>query len=124
MDLPPDELLQRLKEGKVYLPDQAERAVQGFFRRGNLLALRELALRRTADRVDAQMRDYRADQSISQVWQAKERLMVCVGPGPGADRLVRSAARLAASLRADWLAVYVETPQAAAPVRSSAATGP
>lgn len=110
VDLPPDELLQRLKEGKVYLPDQAERAVQGFFRRGNLLALRELALRRTADRVDAQMRDYRADQSITQVWQAKERLMVCVGPGPGADRLVRSAARLAASLRADWLAVYVETP--------------
>ena len=111
VDLPPDELLQRLKEGKVYLPDQAERAVQGFFRRGNLLALRELALRRTADRVDAQMRDYRADQSISQVWQAKERLMVCVGPGPGAERLVRSAARLAASLRADWLAVYVETPK-------------
>ncbi len=111
VDLPPEELLQRLKEGKVYLPGQAQQAAQSFFRKGNLLALRELALRRTADRVDVQMRDYRADQAISQVWQAKERLMVCIGPGPGAERLVRSAARLAASLRADWLAVYVETPR-------------
>ncbi|WP_295458191.1 two-component system sensor histidine kinase KdpD [uncultured Thiodictyon sp.] len=111
VDLPPDELLQRLQEGKVYLPDQAARAADHFFRKGNLLALRELALRRTADRVDVQMRDYRADQSISQVWQAKERLMVCVGPDPGAERLVRSAARLAAGLHADWLAVYVETPR-------------
>ncbi len=110
VDLPPDELLQRLQQGKVYLPQQAERAVQNFFRKGNLIALRELALRRTADRVDAQMRDYRADQSIHQVWQAKERLMVCIGPHAVGDKLVRSAARLATSLRADWLAVYVETP--------------
>ncbi len=111
VDLPADELLQRMKEGKVYLPQQAERAIRNFFRKGNLIALRELALRRTADRVDAQMREYRADQSISQVWQAKERLMVCVGPGDDSSRLVRSAARLAASLHADWLAVYVETPK-------------
>ncbi len=110
VDLPPDELLQRLQQGKVYLPQQAERAVQNFFRKGNLIALRELALRRTADRVDAQMRDYRADQSIHQVWQAKERLMVCIGPYAGGDKLVRSAARLATVLRGDWLAVYVETP--------------
>lgn len=111
VDLPADELLQRMKEGKVYLPQQAERAIRNFFRKGNLIALRELALRRTADRADAQMREYRADQSISQVWQAKERLMVCVGPGDDSSRLVRSAARLAASLHADWLAVYVETPK-------------
>ena len=95
VDLPPDELLQRLKEGKVYLPQQAERAVRNFFRKGNLIALRELALRRTADRVDAQMREYRSDQAIQTVWQAKERLLVCVGPGAGGDRLVRAAARLA-----------------------------
>ncbi|APD13538.1 sensor histidine kinase [Pandoraea pulmonicola] len=110
VDLPPDELLERMREGKVYLPAQAERAVRNFFRKGNLIALRELALRRTADRVDAQMREYRADQSISQVWQARERLLVAIGPGPEGVALVRAAARLAASLRADWLAVHVETP--------------
>jgi two-component system sensor histidine kinase KdpD len=110
VDLPPDELLQRLREGKVYLAEQAERAVQHFFRKGNLIALRELALRRTADRVDAQMREYRSDQAIEQVWQARERLLVCVGPDPEAVRLVRAAARLAANLKADWLAVYIETP--------------
>ncbi len=111
VDLPPDELLQRMKEGKVYLPQQAERAIRNFFRKGNLIALRELALRRTADRVDAQMREYRTDQAIETVWQAKERLLVCVGPGAGGDRLVRAAARLAGDLHADWIAVYVETPQ-------------
>ncbi|WP_084090730.1 sensor histidine kinase [Andreprevotia lacus] len=110
VDLPPDELLARLQAGKVYLPAQAERAAQHFFRKGNLLALRELALRRTADRVDAQMRAYRADQSIRPVWQARERLLVCVGSDGNADKLIRSGARLAASLQADWLAVYVETP--------------
>ncbi len=110
VDLTPEELLQRLKDGKVYLPQQAERAIHNFFRKGNLIALRELALRRTADRVDAQMREYRTDQSIRDVWQARERLLVCVGPGAGGDRLVRAAARLAASLKADWIAVYVETP--------------
>lgn len=111
VDLPPDELLQRMKDGKVYLPQQAERAVRNFFRKGNLIALRELALRRTADRVDAQMREYRADQAIETVWQAKERLLVCVGPGAGGDRVVRAAARLAGDLHADWIAVYVETPR-------------
>ncbi|MDE1712553.1 DUF4118 domain-containing protein (plasmid) [Chromobacterium amazonense] len=111
VDLPPDELLSRLAAGKVYLPHQAERAVKNFFRKGNLLALRELALRRTADRVDAQMRAYRADQSIAPVWHARERLLVCVGPGPGTEKLIRSTKRLAANLDADWIAVYVETPQ-------------
>lgn len=109
VDLPPDELLRRLKDGKVYLEHQAQRAAKNFFRKGNLIALRELALRRTADQVDVQMRDYRADQSINKVWQAKERLLVCIGPDASASKLVRGAARLAASLRADWIAVYVET---------------
>ncbi|WP_244813804.1 sensor histidine kinase KdpD [Caballeronia sp. Lep1P3] len=111
VDLPPEELLDRLREGKVYLPQQAEHAVRNFFRKGNLIALRELALRRTADRVDAQMREYRADQSIGRIWRARERLIACVGPGPESAALVRAAARLAAALRADWLAVYVETPK-------------
>jgi two-component system sensor histidine kinase KdpD len=111
VDLPADDLLDRLREGKVYLPQQAERAIQNFFRKGNLIALRELALRRTADRVDAQMREYRADRSIDRVWQTRERVLVCVGPGPESSALVRAAARLASSLRADWIAVYVETPR-------------
>ncbi|MGU7771250.1 DUF4118 domain-containing protein [Burkholderia sp. MR1-5-21] len=111
VDLPAEELLARMRDGKVYLAQQAERAVRNFFRKGNLIALRELALRRTADRVDAQMREYRADRSIQRIWQARERLLVCVGPGPEAPTLVRAAARLAASLKADWIAVYVETPK-------------
>lgn len=111
VDLPPDELIQRLKEGKVYVPDQAERAIESFFRKGNLIALRELALRRTAERVEAQMRNYREDAGISDVWQAAERIMVCVGPGPDAERIIRAGRRLAATLHADWVAVYVETPK-------------
>ncbi len=111
VDLPPDELLVRLKEGKVYIPEQAHRAIQNFFRKGNLIALRELSLRRTADRVDAQMREYRSDQSIQSIWQAKERLLVCVGPEDDAEKVVRNGSRLAAALRADWIAVYLETPR-------------
>lgn len=110
VDLPPDELLQRLKEGKVYLAQQAERAIQNFFRKGNLIALRELALRRTADRVDSQMLEYRRDQAVAPVWQTRDSLLVCVGPGEGNDRLIRSAARLAARLDVPWHAIYVETP--------------
>jgi two-component system sensor histidine kinase KdpD len=105
VDLPPEELLERLRHGKVYMPQQAEHAVRNFFRKGNLIALRELALRRTADRVDAQMREYRADRSIDRIWQARDRLVVCIGPGPEAPTLARAAARLAASLRSDWIAV-------------------
>src|ERR1700758_931951 len=103
VDLPAEELLDRMRDGKVYMPAQAERAVRNFFRKGNLIALRELALRRTADRVDAQMREYRADQSIERIWQARERLLVCVGAGPESSNLVRAAARLATSLKADWI---------------------
>ena len=109
IDLPPDELLQRLKEGKVYQPQQAEHAAQNFFRKGNLIALRELALRRTADRVDAQMRDYREDHAIQDVWQVKERMLVCIGPRGNAESLVRAAYRLSQLLKAEWIVLYVET---------------
>jgi len=111
VDLPPDDLLERLREGKVYLPAQAERAIRNFFRKGNLIALRELALRRTADRVDAQMRDYREDKAIRDVWRAGERVLVCIGPGALAERLIRAGKRLASSLHADWIVAYIETPQ-------------
>lgn len=113
IDIAPDDLLQRLREGKVYVPEQARRAIDGFFRKGNLIALRELALRRTAERVDAQMRDYRRDHGISTTWPASERLLVCVGPNPASERLIRAARRMAVGLRAQWLAVYVETPASA-----------
>jgi two-component system sensor histidine kinase KdpD len=110
VDLPPDELLVRLREGKVYLPEKAERALRNFFRKGNLIALRELALRRTAERVDAQMQDYRQECAIREVWNVGERILVCVGPDFQAERLVRAAKRLATSLHANWIALHVETP--------------
>src|SRR5262245_6819209 len=110
IDLPPDELLQRLREGKVYVPEQARRALDHFFSKGNLIALRELALRRTADRVDAQMQAYRQTHAITETWPTNERLLVSVSPSPLSVRLVRAARRMAARLRAEWLAVYVETP--------------
>ncbi|WP_374090037.1 DUF4118 domain-containing protein [Methylomicrobium lacus] len=111
VDLPPDELLLRLREGKVYLPQQAQEAIRNFFRKGNLIALRELALRQTAHRVDAQMLDYREDNAIREVWQVSERILVCIGPNALAERLVRAGKRFAVSLRADWIVVYVETPE-------------
>jgi two-component system sensor histidine kinase KdpD len=110
VDLPAEELLKRLAEGKVYVPDQAAQAVRGFFRRGNLLALRELALRRTAERVDADVRDYRRDHAIQRTWPVAERVLVCVRPNPESDRLVRAARRMAARLRAEWIVVSVESP--------------
>ncbi|NJM08150.1 two-component system sensor histidine kinase KdbD, partial [Candidatus Gracilibacteria bacterium] len=88
IDLPTDDLLQRLNEGKVYLPQQAERATRSFFRKGNLIALRELALRRTADRVDAQMEAYRRDKAIREPWPAALRMLVGISSGPAAARLV------------------------------------
>ncbi|MGE8175005.1 two-component system sensor histidine kinase KdpD [Pseudomonas fluorescens] len=110
VDLPPDDLLQRLKEGKVYMAQQAERAVQNFFRKGNLIALRELALRRTADRVDSEMLQYRQSGAVKPVWGTRESLLACVGPNDQAEKTVRSTARLAAQLNVPWHAVYVETP--------------
>ncbi|CAN5417201.1 DUF4118 domain-containing protein [soil metagenome] len=110
VDLPPEDLLQRLKDGKVYVPQQAERALRNFFRKGNLIALRELALRRTADRVDDEMLRYRRDVSVSQVWQTREALLLCIGPDERSDRLVRSTARMAAQLDVPWHCIHVETP--------------
>ena len=110
VDLPAEELRKRLAEGKVYVPELAGRAAESFFREGNLIALRELALRRTADRVDAQMRQYRLDHAVRETWPTAERVLVCVGPSPYAARLVRAARRMAARLQAEWVAVYVETP--------------
>jgi two-component system sensor histidine kinase KdpD len=110
VDLPPDELLARLKAGKVYLPEQAERAATGFFRKGNLLALRELALRRTADRVDDEVLAYRRNASVQPIWPNREALLACIGPGAGSEKVVRSCARLAGPLGVQWHAVHVETP--------------
>ncbi len=136
VDLPPDELLLRLKQGKVYVPRPAtgrsragqapsgggaglpdpggdghvERATANFFRKGNLLALRELALRRTADRVDDEMQAYRRQTAVQSVWPNREALLACVGPGDHAEKVVRSCARLAAQLDVTWHAVFVETP--------------
>ncbi len=109
VDLPPDELLQRLAEGKVYVPEQAAEAVERFFRRGNLHALRELALRRTAERVDAQLQDYRRVHAIGETWAAVPRLLVLVAPSPYAGRLVRAARRMAHTGGAEWIALHVET---------------
>ncbi|MBF0424777.1 MAG: DUF4118 domain-containing protein [Magnetococcales bacterium] len=110
VDLPPEELLQRLRAGKVYIPQQAERAVEHFFRKGNLLALRELALRRTADRVDGDVRAWRRESSVTTVWPTREAVLVCVGPGPDSEKLVRRAARRANLTGAPWHAIAIETP--------------
>jgi two-component system sensor histidine kinase KdpD len=112
VDISPDELLERLKEGKVYLGEQAQRAADHFFRRGNLLALRELALRRTAQRVDDDVLEYRAQHGVSAPWPSGERILVAVGPAPSSDRLIRAAARMAAGLRCPWVAAYVDSPVA------------
>jgi two-component system sensor histidine kinase KdpD len=110
IDLPPDELLQRLRDGKVYIPPQAQRALQKFFRTGNLTALRELTMRRAAQRVDDQVRAYMQTRSIPGPWPVNERLLVCVSYSPFSERLVRAARRLADELGAEWQAVYIETP--------------
>ncbi len=112
VDLPPDELLERLREGKVYRAAQAERALESFFRKGNLLALRELSLRKTAERVDADMEAWRKAQGIEKTWGATDRLLVCVSPSPFSMNLLRVGRRMAAGLRASWYAVHVETPAA------------
>jgi two-component system sensor histidine kinase KdpD len=113
VDLPPDELIQRLQEGKVYLAEQAQEAMRSFFRKGNLIALRELALRRTADRVDAQMQAYMRDHAIAKTWPVAERVLVCISPSPHAGQLVRAGRRLATRLGSEWIVAFVETPAAA-----------
>jgi two-component system, OmpR family, sensor histidine kinase KdpD len=111
IDLPPEELLNRLKEGKVYIPEQAGRAIEKFFRKGNLTALRELSMRRAAERVDDQMLAYMETQAIPGPWPAGERLLVCISPGTLNERLIRTARRLADELNAEWHAIFVEIPQ-------------
>ena len=110
VDIPADELLSRLKGGKVYQAQQAERAAKNFFRKGNLIALRELALRRTADRIEDDVRAYRVEQSIDNIWKTGASVLALVGPRPGCEQVVRSAARLAGQLGTQWHAIYVETP--------------
>ncbi|WP_313523752.1 sensor histidine kinase KdpD [Shinella sp.] len=108
VDLPPTDLIERLKEGKVYLPESASRAVDRFFRLGNLTALRELALRRTADRVDEQVVDYLKQNAIEGPWASGERLLVCVGPDDLSEKVLRVASRLASGLNAPWIVVSIE----------------
>jgi two-component system sensor histidine kinase KdpD len=109
VDLTPDDLIQRLREGKVYLRDQASRAVNHFFTRGNLTALRELALRAAAERVDRQMLSYMAAHAIPGPWPTQDRIMVCVDESPGSENVVRAAKRMADRQKAPWIAVHVET---------------
>jgi two-component system sensor histidine kinase KdpD len=109
VDIPTEELLQRLKEGKVYIaPGAKKRAAQNFFKKSNLIALRELALRRTAERVDAQMDKYKTTGGAQQSWSGADRVLVCIGPDDLSSKLVRVAKRTSGSLKAPWTAVYVE----------------
>jgi len=110
VDLAPEDLLERLKEGKVYFGEIAGRAADNFFRPGNLIALRELALRHAAERVDAQMQAFKESHVVEGVWPVRERLLVGITSGPVSTRLVRAASRLATRLHAPWIAVHVETP--------------
>jgi len=110
VDISPEDLLQRLSEGKVYIPEQAAKAIEKFFRPGNLMALRELSLRRTAARVDEQMRAYMETQAIAGPWPTAERLLVCVSGSPYSEKLIRATCRLAEELKAQWFTVYIETP--------------
>lgn len=110
VDIPPEELLERLRQGKVYIPEQAAWAAQKFFRSGNLIALRELALRRTAAKVDDEMRNYMETRAIPGPWPATERLLVCASGSPFSEKLIRTTRRLAEELKAGWFTVYVETP--------------
>lgn len=112
IDLPIDELLDRMREGKVYVPERARIAAQSFFREGNLIALREIALRVTAQRVDAEMRRYRAEHGIDRTWPAADRVLVCVSASPASEHLVRGARRLARSTHSEWIAAWVEGPDA------------
>jgi len=112
VDLPPDELQERLRDGKVYVPAQAERAIENFFRKGNLIALRELSLRLTADRVGAQMQAFRQAHGIEQTWAATDQLLVAISPSPYSASIIRAARRMAGALHARWFAVYVEPPTA------------
>ncbi|MEN6632864.1 MAG: sensor histidine kinase KdpD [Candidatus Polarisedimenticolia bacterium] len=111
IDLPPDELLERLREGKVYVEEAAREALDRFFRKGNLIALRELALRATAERVDAQMQAFREVEGRDRTWPVAERILIAISASPSASRLVRAGRRMARRLRADWIVAWVDTPR-------------
>jgi two-component system sensor histidine kinase KdpD len=109
IDISPDELLKRLIEGKVYTPERSKRAVENFFRKGNLTALREMSLRLTAERVDQQLREYKQTQRISETWKSGTRLIVGINAGPQSISLIRWARRVSYTMDASWVVVYVET---------------
>jgi two-component system sensor histidine kinase KdpD len=109
VDITPEKLLERLAAGKVYIPSQAERALQSFFQKGNLVALRELSLRQAASRLQRDVEVARQERAAQVPWSTSERLLVCVGPSPTSARIVRATKRLASSLSAEWLAVAVDT---------------
>lgn len=121
VDLPPDALIERLRAGKVYVPAEAARALDNFFSRTNLTALRELALRRAAQAIDAQLLDDLRARAAAGTWAAGERIVVAVGAQPGTDALVRAGKRLADALRGPWTVVHVETPHAPRPGSPAAA---
>ena len=110
VDITPDDLLQRLREGKVYLPEQAGKAMEKFFQAGNLIALRELSMRHAATRVDDQMRAYQESRALPGQKSVAERLLVCISGSPFSERLLRITRRLASEMKAPWYAVYVEPP--------------
>ncbi len=110
IDIPLEELFERLKEGKVYIPKQAERAMQNFFQRGNLVALRELTLTHAARKMDTELLNYMRAKAISGPWPAGERLMVCIAPSPYAKQLLRKGYSIAKDAHAEWYAAYVSTP--------------
>lgn len=113
IDITPDDLIKRLKDGKVYMPTTARRAIENYFSPGNLTALRELALRRTAQRVDEQLLNHMQAHAISGPWAAGDRVLVCIDHGRNGPSLVRHARRLADRMRAPWAVVHLETPQSA-----------
>lgn len=110
IDITPDELVERLRQGKVYVPSQAQRALQNFFQKSNLAALRELSLRRSADRINVDVEAARGSIPGMPTWPTSERIIVCVGASPTSAKVIRTAKRMAAALHADWIAVSVETP--------------
>ncbi|HVT63361.1 MAG TPA: DUF4118 domain-containing protein, partial [Legionellaceae bacterium] len=110
VDLPVEELLKRLNEGKIYIPEQAQLAADHFFREGNLIALRELALRAMAHFVEGEVLSYRKNEGIRHIWPTVDKILVCVGPSAQSLKLIRTAKQLASSLQAEWTAVYIDTP--------------
>ena len=113
VDIAPDDLIERFRSGNVYVSEEAERAMENFFRKENLIALRELSLRRAAERVGVELEGYRKSRLERPVWPIGDHLLVCVGPSPFSSRLVRATRRMAAGLKAPWVAAYVETPRSA-----------